>query len=63
MNEEDLRDCFAMLAMTGMIMNGNRPFETMHREAYMHADAMLEARKPQEEAGIAAIKPRTRRKV
>lgn len=63
MNEEDLRDCFAMFALVGMVMNGNRPFETMHREAYMHADAMLEARKPVEEVGIAAIKPRTRRKV
>ena len=62
MNEEDLRDCFAMFALVGMVMNGNRPFETMHKEAYMHADAMLEARQPQEEVGIAAIK-RTRRKV
>ena len=57
MNDEDLRDCFAMFALVGMVMNGNRPFQTMHEEAYKHADAMLEARKPKEpEEGIAAVK-------
>jgi hypothetical protein len=61
MNEDDLRDCFAMFALVGMVMNGNRPFETMHEEAYKHADEMLEARKPKEvEDGIVAIK-RTRK--
>jgi hypothetical protein len=64
MNEEDLRDCFAMFALVGMVMNGNRPFETMHEEAYKHADAMLEARKKKEviEDGIVAIKPKRRSK-
>ena len=62
MNEQDLRDCFAMFALMGMVMNGNRPFETMHEEAYKHADAMLEARKATEEQGIAAAKPKRVRK-
>ena len=61
MNENDLRDCFAMFALVGMVMNGNRPFETMHEEAYKHADAMLEARKPKPEEGIVAIKKRVRK--
>ena len=67
MNEEDLRDCFAMFAMNGLISRGRDEMlmgEALCRAAYDYADAMLEARKPQEEeeAGIAAIKPRTRRK-
>jgi hypothetical protein len=47
LNEEDLRDCFAMFkAMTGA------PAE----ECYKFADEMLEARKPKDEAGIASVK-------
>jgi hypothetical protein len=47
MNEEDLRDCFAMFkAMTG----------ASAEECYKFADEMLEARKPKEEAGIASVK-------
>ena len=70
MNDEDLRDCFAMFALAGMVMNGNRPFELMHKEAYIHADAMLEARKhnievndEEDDGGITTVAPkRTRRK-
>ena len=70
MNENDLRDCFAMFALVGMVMNGNRPFETMHDEAYKHADKMLEARKhnievndEEDDGGITTVAPkRTRRK-
>ena len=69
MNEEDLRDCFAMFALVGMVMNGSRPFVAMHKEAYMHADAMIEARKQkdnddeEDDSGIASVAPkRTRRK-
>jgi predicted NAD-dependent protein-ADP-ribosyltransferase YbiA (DUF1768 family) len=53
MNEQDLRDCFAMFAMMGLVMRG----ETWHpKNAYEVADAMLEARKPKEESGIVAVK-------
>lgn len=63
MNEDDLRDCFAMFAMAGLIMNGDYFKTEVASLSYEIADAMLEARKPQEETGIAAIKPKTRRKV
>ena len=51
MNEEDLRDCFAMFrAITG----------ASAKECYEFADEMLEVRReePEEELGIAAVKPR-----
>lgn len=63
MNEEDLRDCFAMFAMLGLCMReevgvlGNVP-----EMAYQVADAMLEARSKREpEEGIVAIKKRVRK--
>jgi len=47
MNEQDLRDCFAMLrAVTG----------ASAEECYKFADEMLEVRKDEEELGIAAVK-------
>jgi hypothetical protein len=47
MNENDLRDCFAMLrAVTGVSAE----------DCYKFADEMLEARKPKEESGIVAVK-------
>jgi len=50
-NEQDLRDCFAMFAsITGKSAE----------ECYKFADEMLEARNKNEELGIAAIKPRRR---
>lgn len=56
MNENDLRDCFAMFAMMGLVINKN--YGDLAEEAYLVADAMLVARRPQEEAGITAIKKR-----
>lgn len=54
MNEQDLRDCFAMLrAVTG----------ASAEECYIFADEMLEARKEKndgEKLGIAAVKPKRR---
>jgi hypothetical protein len=51
MNENDLRDCFAMFkSLTG----------ASAEECFKFADEMLEARKPKEEAGIVAV--RTRKK-
>jgi hypothetical protein len=54
MNEQDLRDCFAMFAMFR---------EHDPTRCYEIADAMLEARKPKEKSGIIAVKrsPTTRR--
>jgi len=63
MNDDDLEACFQMFAMAGWIMNGDYHEDEIPHKAIRMAKAMMEARKPQEEAGIAAIKPRTRRKV
>ena len=62
MNENDLRDCFAMLSMVGLVMayKDNHPESVLAERAYTLADAMLEARKPKEE-GIVSIKKRVRK--
>lgn len=59
MNEQDLRDCFAMFAMVGLIM---RDKVCDAEEAWFVADKMLEARNKIEEQGIAAAKPKRARK-
>ena len=56
MNENDLRDCFAMFAMMGLLVS--KDYGELADEAYQVADAMLVARRPQEEAGITAIRKR-----
>ena len=60
MNENDLRDCFAMFAMMGAVMMNKEPYDDMAvaELSYNLADAMLVARRPQEEAGITAIRKR-----
>ena len=59
MNEDDLRDCFAMFAMCGWIMNGDYSKDEIPNLAFDMADKMLEARKAEsEEEGIVAIKKR-----
>lgn len=58
MNEEDLRDCFAMFALAGAVMSGKA---RTAEDIWQLADEMMEARKPKEESGIAAIKPRRKR--
>jgi hypothetical protein len=60
MNEQDLRDCFAMFAMFKMAWERGQD-EINARDCYTIADAMLEARKPQPEVGITAVKPKQRR--
>jgi hypothetical protein len=60
MNDEDLRDCFAMFAMNGMLSSGLRDY-SVAKTAYKMADEMLEARKPQEE-GLIAIKRKVKTK-
>jgi hypothetical protein len=67
MNEEDLRDCFAMFAMAGWIMNGDYSKTEIPTLAYQMADEMLEARKHKEKEneeniGIAAVVPKRSRK-
>jgi hypothetical protein len=53
MDDEYLRDCFAMFAMNGLISRGS----IWHvKEAYEIADAMIEERVKKEEQGIAVIR-------
>ena len=58
MNEQDLRDCFAMLSMVGLVTayKDSHTENVLAERAYAIADAMLEARKPKEESGIIAVK-------
>jgi hypothetical protein len=56
MNDNDLRDCFAMFAMCGLLMRGDNKLESIVEGAFVLADEMLEARKPKEETGITAVK-------
>ena len=63
MNEDDLRDCFAMFTLCGIVMRGidDEIIEDVATNAYKMADAMLEARNKnndEEELGIAAVKPK-----
>jgi hypothetical protein len=59
MNEQDLRDCFAMFAMVGLCMREEvLAFVNIPDMAYQVADGMLEARKPKEGTGIVAVKRR-----
>ena len=59
MNDQDLRDCFAMFAMCGAIMRG----ETWTpKQIWETADDMVEAREPKETIGLPAIRRKTRSK-
>jgi hypothetical protein len=60
MNDQDLRDCFAMFAMNGMLSSGLRDY-SVAKAAYKIADEMLEARKQEEAVGLPAIKKRVRK--
>ena len=62
MNEQDLRDCFAMFALCGILSCDYSVDEEPAVLAYKYADEMLEARKPKDEEGIVAIKKRVRKK-
>ena len=63
MNEEDLRDCFAMFTLCGIVMRGigDDVIEDVASNAYKMADAMLEARKGTS-VGLPAIKRKARTK-
>jgi hypothetical protein len=62
MNEKDLRDCFAMFALNGILSCNYDVGEEPAVLAYKYADEMLEARNKDnnEELGIAAVKPKRR---
>jgi hypothetical protein len=62
MNEKDLRDCFAMFALNGILSCNYQVDEEPAVLAYKYADEMMEARnaEPEQEVGIVAAK--TRRK-
>ena len=57
MNDEDLRDCFAMFAMLGVISSGR---DLDIAQVWDIAEKMLEARnkEPEDDGGIATIKKR-----
>jgi len=66
MSEEDLRDCFAMFAMQALLRvdyedSGYRLPLGVAEDAYTVADAMIAARKPKQEAGLPAIRRRTKK--
>jgi hypothetical protein len=61
MNENDLRDCFAMFALNGILSCDYSVDESPAVLAYKYADEMLKARKPEVEEGIVAIKKRVRK--
>jgi hypothetical protein len=61
MNEQDLRDCFAMFAMNGIIARGGlhpelMPEACIARRSYELADAMIEARNAKPEIGIKTVR-------
>ena len=60
MNDEDLRDCFAMFALAGLLMRGNDKLIQIPEGAYAIADHMLEVRN-KETVGLPAIKKRVRK--
>lgn len=69
MNENDLRDCFAMFAMAGMLMKGSETDADIPVRAYQFAERMLDARtlkfkekENEEDTGIATVAPKRTRK-
>jgi len=62
MNENDLRDCFAMFAMLSKFYRAEE-YSVNAKECYIIADAMLKARseEPEQEVGIVAVKSRRKK--
>ena len=63
MNEQDLRDCFAMFAMMGIIVRGGlhpelMPEDGIARRSFDMADAMLEARSGKDTVGLPPVRAR-----
>lgn len=60
--DDDLRDCFAMFALNGILSCNYDVGEDPAVLAYKYADEMMEARKKvTPEVGIAAVKSRRRK--
>ncbi len=60
--DDDLRDCFAMFALNGILSCNYDVGEDPATLAYKYADEMMEARKKVDPAeGIVAIKKRVRK--
>jgi negative regulator of sigma E activity len=60
LNDEDLRDCFAMFALAGAVMSGR---SRTAQEVWKIADDMMDARKQKEsddekDVGIARVAPK-----
>ena len=64
MNENDLRDCFAMFALAGLTMREGVG-AAMEHDAWALADKMMAIREtskePEQEIGIVAIKSRRKK--
>jgi hypothetical protein len=60
MNEQDLRDCFAMFALNGLLTEARNNWndQAIAELSYSLADAMLEARTPKPTVGLPPIKRR-----
>ena len=64
MNDDDLRDLFAGMALQGMLAeNGGGALhnQTLATTAYSLADAMIEAKYAEKEIGIKSVKPRRKK--
>jgi hypothetical protein len=60
--DDDLRDCFAMFALCGILSCDYSTDEEPAVLAYKYADEMMEARiKREPEVGIVAVKSRRRK--
>lgn len=60
MNEQDLRDCFAMFALNGLLTEARDDFnnQAISELAYSLADAMLEARSGTGAIGLPPVRAR-----
>ena len=57
MNEQDLRDCFAMFAMAGLLMKEGAD-DRIPYKAYLLADIALEARADKGNVGLPPVRVR-----
>jgi len=58
MNEQDLRDCFAMFALNGILSCNYDVGEEPAVLAYKYADEMLEARSSKGTVGLPPVRAR-----
>jgi hypothetical protein len=60
MNEQDLRDCFAMFALNGLVVasDGDYVIPEIAELSYTLADAMLEARAGKGSIGLPPVRAR-----